>query len=300
MKLDIETSSFTKACHVVVPDIFYRRMKTGFVELDEAFGSGLLPGCSVTVTAPAGCGKTTLLLQLFQSLSNQGYEVGYASGEENIHQLAFNCRRLNVTSVNIANITDVDTIVKYTEMYDALVVDSFQALTTDKNLNTRKHESYAINNLVSAAKRNECTIFFVLHLTKGGVLKGSTLIPHTVDVNMQIMPDKDSQDPTARIISISKNRFGPCIDYTSLLTEKGFIFTGVKVDDTPLTKKDRNRQNIDKVLEMERNITKITVIKELGITPSQAYVLLKSMCDMGHLMKIGRGDDAYYQILNND
>lgn len=300
MNLTIDKTAFTKVNQVIVPEVFYRRIKTGYPDLDDGFGGGLLPGSSITLTAKAGCGKTTFLLQLFESLSNQGYEVAYASGEENLYQLAFNCKRLNVNNVHIANITDVDTLVKATEQYDALVVDSFQALTTEDDLNSRQHETYAINSLVSAAKINECVIFFVLHLTKGGVLKGSTLIPHTVDVNMQIEPDPDSGEVTARNISITKNRFGPCMEYSSHLTETGFVFTGVReFQDVALTKKQRMEQNVKKVLAMKGNINKFKVITELSLTPSQAYTLLKNMTDSGQLIKVGRGDDSFYEIVTS-
>ena len=301
MNLTIDTTAFTKANQVIVPDIFYRRIKTGFHDLDDGFGGGLLPGSSITLTAKAGCGKTTFLLQLFESLSEQGYEVAYASGEENLYQLAFNCKRLKVNNVNIANITDIDTLVKATEHYDALVVDSFQALTSENDLNSREREAYAINSLVSAAKLNECVVFFVLHLTKGGVLKGSTLIPHTVDVNMQIDLDADSGETTARLISITKNRFGPCMEYTSNLTETGFEFTGVReYQDVALTKKQRNEQNIKKILEHKGNITKLTVMDMFSMTSSQAYIFLKNLTDGGKLIKVGRGDNAYYQVNNNE
>lgn len=297
MNLEIQSTTFTKASDVIVPDIFYNRIKTGFEEIDLGFGGGLLPGSSVTLTAKAGCGKTTFLLQLFESLSKKGYNVAYASGEENLYQLAFNCKRLNVSNVNIANETDVDMLVKATEKYDALVVDSFQALTTEDDMNSRKHEKFAIESLVAAAKLNECVLFFVLHLTKAGVLKGSTLIPHTVDVNMQIDIDPDSDDSTARIIAITKNRFGPCMEYSSTMTEQGFVFTGVReYQDKALTKKQRHESNSDKVLKMEGDITKQKVIKELGVTPSQAYILLKGMSDSGLIYKVGRGDDAFYEI----
>lgn len=297
MNLDIQSTTFTKASDVVIPDIFYNRIKTGYEEVDVGFGGGLLPGSTITLTARAGCGKTTFLLQLFESLSKKGYNVAYASGEENLYQLAFNCKRLNVTSVNIANETDVDMLVRATEKYDALVVDSFQALTTEDDMNSRQHEKFAIESLVNAAKLNECVVFFVLHLTKAGVLKGGAAIPHTVDVNMQIDIDPEGVDSTARVITITKNRFGPCMEYSSLMTEQGFIFTGVReYQDKSLTKKQRLESNSDKVLKMEGDITKQRVIKELGLTPSQAYILLKGMSDSGLIYKVGRGDEAYYEL----
>lgn len=303
MNLNIDTTTFTKVSDITVPDIFYRRMKTGVTEIDELFGNGILPGSAFTITARAGCGKTTFLLQLFEALSLNGYNVGYASGEENTFQLAFNCRRLKVANVNVANVTDVDELVKATAVYDALVIDSFQALTTGSDRNTRELEHYAITTLVNAAKTNECAIFFVLHLTKAGVLKGGTLIPHTVDVNMQIDIDEDAGDDRARVIGFTKNRFGPCNEFSSMLTETGFVFTGRRINvDKAFSKAQRQRQNIEAVLVMNEPpfITKKRIMNELKLTSSQAYLLLKEMCDMDKIIKYGRGDNAIYKVCKVD
>ena len=171
MKLDIQKTKFTKVSEIVIPSVFYNRMKTGVEEFDAMFGEGILPGSAFTITAQAGCGKTTLLLQLMEALANNSYEVGYASGEENQYQLAFTCKRLNVKSVQIANETDIDVLAKAMEDLDVLVVDSFQALTTKNKLNHAELERYAVSTLINAAKANECTLFLVMHLTKDGKLK---------------------------------------------------------------------------------------------------------------------------------
>lgn len=298
MDLSLETTHFTKAADIVIPDIFYKRIKTNFHELDFGFGGGLLPGSSITLTAKAGAGKTTFLLQMCDSLGKNGYDVGYASGEENMYQLAFNCDRLNTKNVQIANETDVDKLVESTKQYDVLVVDSFQALTVNHDLKVKEKETYAINSLVTAAKNNECVIFFVMHLTKAGVLKGSSLIPHIVDVNMQINPDKESGDVNARIVSIVKNRFGPSMEYNCVLSPTGFVFTIAEENGhKPLTKKQRNQDNINQVLAMTGEITKYKVITDLKLSPAQAYVLLKNMCDCGQLIKVGRGEDSYFEVV---
>jgi predicted ATP-dependent serine protease len=299
MQLNHDTSSFIKVSDISIPDVFYRRMKTGVAEIDDLFGEGILPGSSFTVTARAGCGKTTFLLQVFEALANRGYSVGYTSGEENMYQLAFNCKRLNVRNVNIANLTDVDEIIEHMVSLDAIVIDSFQSLTSKHDMNTREFETYAVNKLVQAAKTHECTIFFIMHLTKAGVLKGGTLIPHTVDVNMMIEVDLETGDERSRVISFHKNRFGPCNSYSTILTETGFIMQGrYVVMDGTINKKMRMKQNSDKVLAMTEPpfITKKRVMNELSLTSAQAYVLLKEMCDKDLIKKFGRGDDAVYKV----
>lgn len=299
MNLNLDTTEFQRVSDINIPDVFYRRMKTGMSDLDEIFGNGILPGSSFTLTARAGCGKTTFLLQLCEALSNNDYKVGYASGEENTFQLAFNCERLKVRNVEIANITNIEKLCEATKRYDVLVIDSFQALSSEDDLNSKELERHAVTSLVTAAKTNECAVFFVMHLTKAGVLKGGTLIPHTVDVNMEIVPDDDAGDDQARIISFRKNRFGSCGDYSAYMTSTGFVFAGkVDITDKAPSKDQRMQVNIDKVLSMKEPpyITKKRVMKELDLTSSQAYVLLKEMTDRDLIKKFGRGDDAIFKV----
>jgi predicted ATP-dependent serine protease len=301
MNLNLDTTDFQRVSNINIPDIFYRRMKTGMSDLDEIFGNGILPGSSFTLTARAGCGKTTFLLQLCEALANNNYKVGYASGEENTFQLAFNCERLNVKNVEIANITNIEKLCEATKSFDVLVIDSFQALTSEDDLNSRELERHAVTSLVTAGKINECAIFFIMHLTKAGVLKGGTLIPHTVDVNMEIVPDDDAGDDQARIISFKKNRFGACGDYSAYMTSTGFAFNGkVDVTERASPKEKRMEANIQKVLSMKEPpyITKKRVMNELDLTSSQAYVLLKEMTDKDLIKKFGRGDDAIYKAVN--
>ena len=296
MKLGIEKTKFTKVSEIQIPDIFYRKMLTGIKEFDELFGNGILPGSAFTVTAQAGCGKTTFLLQLCEALAGVGYDVGYASGEENQYQLAFNCKRLNVCNVNIANETDVDVLAEAMKDLDVLVVDSFQALSTEAKRNQSELERYAVQTLCQAAKANECAIFFVMHLTKSGVLKGSTLVPHSVDVNLQIEKDEEV-DETARVINVYKNRFGTCGNYSAMMTSRGFELSGKKEVVKAKSKKSRSNDQLAEIMAIDEppHITKEVVIKTLKVTSSQAYLLLKELTDSGKLKKFGRGQDAIFK-----
>jgi len=295
MKLGIEKSTFTKVSEITIPDIFYRRMKTGIAEFDDMFGEGILPGSAFTITAQAGCGKTTLLLQLMEALANNGYDVGYASGEENQYQLAFTCKRLNVRSVQIANETDVDVLAKAMQNLDVLVIDSFQALSTRNKLNHAELERYAVTTLINAAKANECALFFIMHLTKDGKLKGSTLVPHAVDVNVQILMD-DEGDEQDRIISFYKNRFGATLDYTATMTSCGFQLSGKRETTKAPSKKARKKALEDKIMAMDPpNITKSGIMKALNLTSSQAYFTLKELTDAGKLKKYGRGESSVWK-----
>lgn len=294
--MNLEKTRFTKVSEIQIPDIFYRKMLTGIEEFDELFGNGILPGSAFTVTAQAGCGKTTFLLQLCEALAAVGYDVGYASGEENQYQLAFNCKRLNVRNVNIANETDIDVLAAAMKDLDILVIDSFQALTSENKLNHSELERNAVHTLCAAAKANECAVFFIMHLTKNGVLKGSTLVPHSVDVNMQIELDEES-DESARVINVYKNRFGTCGNYSAIMTSHGFELSGKKEVVKAKSKKSRANDQLEAILAINEppHITKEVVIKTLNVTSSQAYLLLRELTDSGKLVKYGRGADAVFK-----
>jgi len=293
---NITQSGFTKVSNINIPSIFFNRLSTGVKEFDSLFGEGILPGSSMTFCGQAGVGKTTMLLQMMEALANN-YEVGYASGEESSFQLAYTCRRLGVKNVAIANETDVDRLVKATKTLDVLVVDSFQALSTTKQMNSREFERYAVNELVAAGKENECVIVFVMHLTKGtGELKGSSLVPHAVDVNFRIDRDNESEDTTARIVSVYKNRFGATGEYHASMTPTGISISERREVEAPKSKANRRKELLDGILALDPpNITKRALIERFGLTSSQCYLALKELTDSGKLIKYGKGDDAVWK-----
>ena len=301
MNLNYETTQFKSVKDVKIPDIFYRRYKCGIGVIDDLFGEGILPGSSITMCAQAGCGKTTLLLQIFEGLTKNGYNTAYASGEENTFQLAFTCNRINVKNVQVANMTDVDDLAAQMKNFDAMVIDSFQALTSRKKMNTRELERYAVSTLTRAAKDNECTIFFIMHLTKDGKLKGSTLVPHTVDVNMNIEIDGDIDDDCRKIF-FTKNRFGPCYELNLFIGAHGYDFnTPVIVEDEnkAKSKKSKKAEELEKIMQMKEppNITPDRVMKTLDVEYMRANYLLADLVNNNKLVKFGKGKKAIYKMI---
>jgi len=296
MNLGINSTNFTKVSDITIPDVYFKRMSTGVKEFDTIFGNGILPGSAATVTAQAGCGKTTLLLQLLENLSNNGYSTGYASGEENTFQLAFTCKRLNVKSVSIANETDIDVLATAMNDLDILVIDSFQALTSKKKMNSRDLEKYAVSTLCKKAKDSECALIFVMHLTKDGKLKGSTLVPHSVDVNIMLRHDADSPDDTARIISTYKNRFGSTVDVEANIGRNGFDIKGKKSRERVMSKAARKKMLHKEILELDPpQITEKAIMNKFNLTKGQVYIVLNELTNAGKLQKFGRGKGAIWK-----
>ena len=292
MNIKMTSTKFTPINEVTIPDVYYRRMKCGIEKLDALFGEGILPGSSITLTARAGLGKTTLVLQMLESLHKNGYKVGYCSSEESVAQLAMTCKRLNVQNISVCNEANVDKISSYMDEHDVIVIDSFQGLVKG-NLRGRELEKYCIEKLVVRAKETECAVILICHNTKAGGIKGSSLIIHAVDVNMSINPIKEAE-ANARCITFDKNRFGPATDIECYIEYSGYDFqTEVEVDEqaTPSSKSKKKQGQKEAILKL-KDITLPIVCKVLSIDSTRAGFLLRELQNEGKLIKDGRGADA--------
>mgnify|MGYP000320550932 CR=1 FL=1 len=302
MNLNFETTKLTKVKDIKIPDVFNRRLKTGINKIDVLFDEGILPGSAHTLTAKAGCGKTTFMLQILDGMSKNGYNVGYFSGEESVYQLAYTAKRVNADDVPVANVTDIDQIKHMMKDLDLLVVDSFQALTTKHKMNSRQLEKYAVQTLTRHAKVTECTVVFIMHLTKSGDLKGGTIVPHTVDSNIKIDRVADADDDAARVIYFEKNRFGPLNELECTIGRAGYDFDAqvVRDDDTKVnSKRGRKSDEYNKLVEHVINNNNITISEAsrlLDNDPNKAYGRLRDLVITGRLIKTGRGTNGVWTI----
>lgn len=291
----MSSTKFQPVSQVVIPEVYSRRLKSGNEKIDAMFGDGILPGSSITLTARAGMGKTTFVLQLLENLHNNGHKVGYCSSEESVAQLAMTCKRLQVNNIQVCNESDVDTISKYMDDLDVIVIDSFQGLVKG-NKRGRDLEKYCIERLVVRAKETECAVILICHNTKAGGIKGSSLIIHAVDVNISINMIKDAE-MNARSIRFEKNRFGPANDIECFIEYSGYDFeTEVIVDgdgDNKPSKSDKKKEQRDAILKLE-NVTVQEVCKKLSIDSTRAGFLLRELVMECKLVKQGRGVEATY------
>jgi RecA/RadA recombinase len=302
MNLDFKSTQLTKVKDIEIPDIFSRRLKTGITKVDSLFDEGILPGSAATLTAQAGCGKTTFMLQLLNGLTKNGYKVGYFSGEESIYQLAYTATRVKSTDVPVANITDIDTIKSMMFDLDLIVIDSFQALTAEAKMNSRQLEKYAVQTLTRHAKAVECTVVFIMHLTKSGDLKGGTIVPHTVDANIKIDKVTDVEDEETRAIYFEKNRFGPLNELECTIGRHGYDFDATVVREDSKARGKGSKKNADYEIildEVNRNSYGVTmehVVKLMDGNVARAYSRLRDLVLTGKLEKVGRGTDAVWRL----
>jgi predicted ATP-dependent serine protease len=301
MKVIKTNNQFTRASDVKIPAIYSRRFKTGEEDLDALFGGqGFLPGMSFTLAAGPGTGKTTLLIQMLEKLEQTGKKTAYVSAEESVEQLAFTCQRLGVEAVSVANMTNIEDIFDAVEenKFDVVILDSLPALTSRKKLRGRRLEEYLSNYIVTKAKELEVVTGVILHFTKTGTYKGSTLLPHSVDCNIVMTKAKDN--PTVREIDVTKNRFGVAGFTAFMMTEHGFDFQKVEVveGDAVSGKKGKKSEYIAKITEaLKQNgqLTLQTATTILGCS-IKAQSILRELTMLGTAKKNGRGQKAIWTI----
>ena len=282
MELNLPSTGFTAVKDIQIPDVYNRRIKAGIPEVDEMFGSGILPGSTITLSSKAGVGKSTMVLQILDGMVKNNRRVGYVSAEESIHQVAFACRRLGINDVGICNENSLKKILSFMNGMDLIVIDSFQAINKG-NL----EEKQAIETLIKHAKATECAVIIICHLTKGGVMRGTNLLTYAVDVNMFV---EMGENPGLRRIYFSKNRFGPGIDYACSFTSSGFNFSPIDVsaDDSKQTKNQKKDQERDGILAIEDAFNISDVCQRTGLNATRAAFLLRELTHEGRLIRRGK------------
>ena len=298
-------SKFIKVSNVEIPDSFYNRIKTNVESIDHLFGDGILPGCTYTLTAGWGMGKTQLMLQLLSRIENVNKRVGYITNEESVEQLAFTCRRISVHNVMVANMSNITEIAEALKDFDVVVIDSFSMLTSDEHVGSLKIESEALDTIIAAAKANNCATFFIMHYTKDGKLKGSSRVPHLVDANLYI-EKVEGDDEQLRRVYFTKNRFGAPNDINIRLTSTGYDFTLIEGSKSPegskkkTNKKAKQEEDMKSIMALKEppSIKVGRVMKLLKCEHYKAAFYLRELTMQGKLAKYGRGLDASWKIVN--
>ena len=204
------------------------RILTNISELDRVLGGGLVPGQVVLIAGEPGIGKSTLLTQLSNNLSDGDKNILYVCGEESPSQVAVRAARLGVKSqgINLLEDTNVDSVVDtiYSENSSAVIVDSIQTMTTS-DLSGMAGSVGQVREcafrLLKAAKEKGIPLFLVGHVTKEGTVAGPAVLAHIVDTVLWFEGDKTL---TTRILRAVKNRFGPTDEVgVFMMEDRGLI-----------------------------------------------------------------------------
>ncbi|MCH4890450.1 DNA repair protein RadA [Acidaminobacter sp. JC074] len=188
------------------------RYKTHMKELDNVLGGGIVKGSLVLVGGDPGIGKSTLLLQVANTVGMSGQKVLYVSGEESLKQTKLRADRLSIKCDQIYMVSEnnLDYIVKYVEELspDILIVDSIQTVynpAVQSSPGSVSQVREATATLMKISKVDAVATFIVGHVTKSGSIAGPKVLEHMVDTVLYFEGDKNH---TFRILRGVKNRFG--------------------------------------------------------------------------------------------
>ena len=209
-----KTSAINKSKVVNINDIAAEtehRYKTGMNELDRALGGGIVKGSLVLLSGDPGIGKSTLLLQICESLGKE-HSILYVSGEESAHQIKLRANRLGVYSDNLYILceTDAEYICEYiaTEKPDIVMIDSIQTMMISE-LNSAPGSIVQVrectNLYMRTAKSLNIPTFLVGHVNKDGNIAGPKVLEHIVDT---VLYFEGERNLSYRILRAAKNRFG--------------------------------------------------------------------------------------------
>ncbi|HMY98455.1 MAG TPA: DNA repair protein RadA [Burkholderiaceae bacterium] len=201
------------------------RTPTGLEELDRVLGGGVVEGGVVLIGGDPGIGKSTLLLQAAEALSQQ-MKVLYVTGEESGAQVALRAHRLGLAGRQLRVLAEIGLErIQATLTSEApafCVIDSIQTLYSDQ-LSSAPGSVAQVREcaaqLTRTAKASGCTMVLVGHVTKEGALAGPRVLEHIVDTVLYFEGDTHS---SFRLVRAIKNRFGAVNEIgVFAMTERG-------------------------------------------------------------------------------
>ena len=187
---------------------------TGIYEFDNTIGGRIVPGQVFLFSGEPGVGKSTLSLQITETLSNLGLNILYVCGEESPLQIKHRADRLKLKLSNVMFLPDVnmDTVEHYIvsnrDRIDCVIVDSIQTMYDPNVMGSSGNVSQiseCTNRIVSLAKGYNIVTFIIGHVTKSGDIAGPKIMEHMVDTVLYLEGDKRYE---FRILRVEKNRYG--------------------------------------------------------------------------------------------
>lgn len=217
---------------VKVPDALRNKKKTGIEWFDDSLGGeGFTPSTCMMLTGGPGCGKTTMVMQLAESITKAGHIALVNTGEESLYQIALVTERLNLKHGFVCGqdtmlgdvLEHADELRKKNPTKQVfLLQDSLQTMNDGKYKdggttgNTPLRCCEGLTDWVKTPTKNADKsdnfgiCIFVGQVTKGGDFAGKNAIKHAIDVHGHLFFDDDKKSETygERLYEVQKNRFG--------------------------------------------------------------------------------------------
>jgi DNA repair protein RadA/Sms len=188
------------------------RVSSGVEEFDRVLGGGIVPGTLVLIGGDPGIGKSTLLLQVADRLSDNNRAVLYVSGEESEKQIKLRGERLGITARDLYLLpeTNLENIFHEVERLNptAIVVDSIQTVFSamiESAPGSVSQVREAAHQFLLLAKNRTVPVFLIGHITKEGSIAGPKALEHVVDTVLYFEGERHHNH---RIVRAVKNRFG--------------------------------------------------------------------------------------------
>jgi len=200
------------------------RLNTKINEFNRVLGGGIVPGSIILIGGEPGIGKSTLLLQVSNSIE----KCLYVSAEESLQQIKDRANRLGINSTKLELISDGDILSIEKEILknkpDLIIIDSIQTVylnsipsTPGSMVQVRECGIF----LQKLAKSSSIPIVIIGHVTKEGSLAGPRILEHLVDTVLYLEGERFHD---ARILRSVKNRFGATNEVGIFsIQEKGLI-----------------------------------------------------------------------------
>lgn len=213
----------TNILDIEVPPQLDVTVSTGIEFFDDALGgAGMTPSTSMMLTGSPGAGKTTLCLQLAESITKTGNICLFNTGEESLYQVRKHTRRLKVANGFVPGqdvlVDDVlahadDLRKKNSNKRLFLLFDSLQTLDDgfyNNGVTNSMTPVRCIEKITDYCKKHYAIAICIGQVNKNGDFAGKNILLHAVDVRAHLGFDEDKKSETfgERIFNVTKNRWG--------------------------------------------------------------------------------------------
>ena len=217
----------TNILEVDIPKELEQSVRTGNKNIDTLFaGDGILPSTSALVTGLPGAGKSSMMIQLADTITENGNIALYNSNEESIYQVRRVVKRLGLKHGFIPGYSrTVQDICKHaTKLQELfpdkkifLISDSLQTIEYEKpegklgrNPSKQSQEVLVVDYLTTWAKETNNVSLLIGQVNKGGTFAGKQEVKHIIDCHLHLGTDQERSSSSygRRVAEMTKNRFG--------------------------------------------------------------------------------------------